>query len=232
LQAALVNQGTATGVKEKSEHPLERTRMFQRTISSLVFATATLVANAAFAQTAPDVMIKQVAGDVIESVKNDKAIQAGDVSRIHGLVDTQVMPHVDFQRMTAAVVGKSWKTATPDQQAKLQAEFKTLLIRTYAGALSKVNAQTSIELKPTRSAPDDTDVTIRTNIKGTGGDPIEIDYRLEKQPAEWKIFDVNVLGVWLVDQYKSSFAQQIASSGIDGLINALVAKNKAPAAAK
>jgi phospholipid transport system substrate-binding protein len=205
--------------------------MFQRTISTLIFATATLVGTAAFAQTAPDVMIKQVAGDVIESVKNDKAIQAGDVSRIHGLVDTQVMPHVDFQRMTAAVVGKSWKTATPDQQAKLQAEFKTLLIRTYAGALSKVNAQTTVELKPTRSAAEDTDVTIRTNIKGTGGDPIEIDYRLEKQPAEWKIFDVNVLGVWLVEQYKSSFAQQIAASGIDGLINALVAKNKGPAPA-
>ncbi|MBC7663057.1 MAG: ABC transporter substrate-binding protein, partial [Caulobacter sp.] len=118
---------------------------------------------------------------------------------------------------------------TPDQQAKLQAEFKTLLIRTYAGALTKVNAQTSIELKPTRSAPDDSDVTVRTNVKGNG-DPIEIDYKLEKLPADWKIFDVNVLGVWLVDQYKSSFAQQIASGGIDGLINTLVAKNKAPAA--
>ena len=206
--------------------------MFQRTISSLIFAAATLGATAAFAQTAPDVMIKQVAGDVIESVKNDKGIQGGDVSRIQGLVDTQVMPHVDFQRMTAATVGKAWKTATPDQQAKLQAEFKTLLIRTYAGALTKVNAQTSVELKPTRSSPDDPDVVIRTNIKGTGGDPIEIDYRLEKQPSEWKIYDVNVLGVWLVDQYKSSFAQQVASSGVDGLISALVAKNKAPAAAK
>ena len=203
--------------------------MFQRTISSLIFAAATLGASAAFAQTAPDAMIKQVAGDVIDSVKNDKAIQAGDISRIHGLVDTQVMPHVDLQRMTTAVVGKAWKTATPDQQAKLQAEFKTLLIRTYAGALTKVNAQTSIELKPTRSAPDDSDVTVRTNVKGNG-DPIEIDYKLEKLPADWKIFDVNVLGVWLVDQYKSSFAQQIASGGIDGLINTLVAKNKAPAA--
>lgn len=205
--------------------------MFQRTISSLIFAAATLGATAAFAQTAPDAMIKQVAGDVIESVKNDKAIQAGDIGRIHGLVDTQVLPHVDLQRMTAAVVGRAWKTATPDQQAKLQTEFKTLLIRTYAGALTKVNAQTSIELKPTRSAPEDTDVTVRTNVKGSG-DPIEIDYKLEKLPTEWKIFDVNVLGVWLVDQYKSSFAQQIASGGIDGLINTLVAKNKAPAAAK
>jgi phospholipid transport system substrate-binding protein len=203
--------------------------MFQRTISSLIFAAATLGASAAFAQTAPDALIKQVAGDVIDSVKNDKAIQAGDISRIHGLVETQVMPHVDLQRMTAAVVGKAWKTATPDQQAKLQAEFKTLLIRTYAGALTKVNAQTSIELKPTRSAPDDTDATVRTNVKGSG-DPIEIDYKLEKMPADWKIFDVNVLGVWLVDQYKSSFAQQIASGGIDGLINTLVAKNKAPVA--
>ena len=204
--------------------------MFQRTISSLIFAAATLGATAAFAQTAPDAMIKQVAGDVIESVKNDKAIQAGDVSRIHGLVDTQVMPHVDFQRMTAAVVGKSWKTATPEQQAKLQAEFKTLLIRTYAGALTRVNAQTSVDLKPLRAAAEETDVTVRTSIKGTGGDPVEIDYKLEKLPAEWKIFDVNVLGVWLVDQYKSSFAQQIASGGIDGLITTLVAKNKAPAA--
>ncbi len=203
--------------------------MFQRTISSLIFAAATLGATAAFAQTAPDAMIKQVAGDVIESVKSDKAIQAGDIGRIHGLVDTQVLPHVDLPRMTAAVVGKAWKTATPDQQAKLQTEFKTLLIRTYAGALTKVNAQTSVELKPTRSAPDDTDVTVRTNVKGSG-DPIEIDYKLEKLPTEWKIFDVNVLGVWLVDQYKSSFQQQIASGGIDGLINTLVAKNKAPAA--
>jgi len=204
--------------------------MFQRTISSLIIAAATFGATAAFAQTAPDAMIKQVAGDVITSVKNDKAIQAGDISRIQGLVDTQVMPHVDFQRMTAATVGKAWKTATPEQKEKLQAEFKTLLIRTYAGALTKVNANTTVDLKPMRSAPEETDVTVRTNIKGTGGDPIEIDYKLEKQPAEWKIFDVNVLGVWLVDQYKSSFAQQISANGIDGLISALVAKNKAPAA--
>ena len=203
--------------------------MFQRTISSLIFAAATLGATAAFAQTAPDALIKQVAGQVIDSVKSDKAIQAGDISRIQGLVDTQVMPHVDFQKMTAAAVGRAWKTATPDQQAKLQAEFKTLLIRTYAGALTKVNAQTTVDLKPTRSAPEDNDAVIRTNIKGTGGDPIEIDYRLEKQPSEWKIYDVNVLGVWLVDQYKGSFQQQIASSGIDGLISTLVAKNKAPA---
>ncbi len=203
--------------------------MFQRTISTLIVAAAaTLAATGAFAQTAPDAMIKQVSGQVIDSVKGDKAIQAGDISRIQGLVDTQVMPHVDFQRMTAAAVGRAWKTATPDQQQKLQAEFKTLLIRTYAGALTRVNAQTSVDLKPLRAAPEDTDVTVRTEIKGSG-DPVQIDYRLEKLPAEWKIFDVNVLGVWLVDQYKSSFAQEIAASGVDGLITKLVAKNKAPA---
>ena len=203
--------------------------MFQRTISTLIIAAAAFGASTAFAQTAPDAMIKQVAGEVIDSVKNDKAIQGGDISRIHGLVDTKVMPHVDFQRMTAAAVGRAWKTATPEQKDKLQAEFKTLLIRTYAGALSRVNASTTVDLKPTRNAADDSDVTIRTEIKGNG-DPVEIDYRLEKQPAEWKIFDVNVLGVWLVDQYKGSFQQQIASGGVDGLIATLQAKNKAPAA--
>ena len=204
--------------------------MFQRTISTLIVAAAAAFGTtAAFAQTAPDAMIKTVSGEVIDAVKNDKAIQAGDVSRIQALVDTQVMPHVDFQRMTAAAVGRAWKTATPDQQQKLQAEFKTLLIRTYAGALTRVNAQTSVDLKPLRAAPEDTDVTVRTEIKGSG-DPVQIDYRLEKLPAEWKIFDVNVLGVWLVDQYKNSFAQEIAASGVDGLIAKLVAKNKAPAA--
>jgi phospholipid transport system substrate-binding protein len=203
--------------------------MFQRTISSLVFTVATLAVTGAFAQATPDAMIKQVSGEVIDSVKADKAIQAGDISRIQALVDTKVMPHVDFQRMTAAVVGRYWKTATPDQQQKLQAEFKTLLIRTYAGALTQVKDQTTVNVKPMRSAPDDTDVTVRTEIKTTG-DPVQLDYRLEKLPAEWKIFDVNVLGVWLVDQYKSSFAQEIAANGIDGLLTKLVAKNKAPAA--
>ena len=205
--------------------------MFARTISSLIFAAATLAGTAAFAQTAPDAMIKQVSTEVIDAVKTDKAIQAGDISRIQALVDTKVMPHVDFQRMTASVVGRYWRTATPEQQAKLQAEFKTLLIRTYAGALTQVKEQTTVNMKPLRAAPDDADVTVRTEIKTTG-DPVQIDYRLEKQPAEWKIFDVNVLGVWLVDQYKSSFAQEIAATGIDGLLTKLSAKNKAPVAAK
>ena len=204
--------------------------MFQRTISTLIFAAATFVSAVAFAQTAPDALIKGVSDDVIASVKSDKAIQAGDLSRIQGLVDTKVMPHVDFQRMTAATVGKYWKQATPEQQEKLQAQFKTLLIRTYAGALTRVKEQTTVNMKPLRAAPEDTDVTVRTEIRGNG-DPVQIDYRLEKAAPDWKIFDVNVLGVWLVDQYKGSFAQVIASSGIDGLISQLDAKNKAAATA-
>ena len=204
--------------------------MFQRTISTwIVAAAATFGATAAMAQTAPDAMIKQVSEDVIASVKGDKAIQAGDVARIQALVDAKVMPHVDFQRMTAAAVGRSWRQATPDQQAKLQAQFKTLLIRTYAGALTRVNAQTAMDLKPLRAAADDTEVTVRSEIKGSG-DPVQLDYRVEKLPTEWKIYDVNVLGVWLVDQYKSSFSQEIAATGIDGLIAKLDAKNKAATA--
>ena len=204
--------------------------MFQRTISTLLFAASTLVASAAFAQAAPDALIKGVSEDVIASVKSDKAIQAGDLSRIQALVDSKVLPHVDLQRMTAGVMGKYWKQATPDQQQKLEAQFKTLLLRTYAGALTKVNDQTTVSLKPLRAAPDDSEVTVHTEIKGAG-DPVQIDYRLEKQPGDWKVFDVNVLGVWLVDQYKGSFAQVIASNGIDGLISQLEAKNKGPAAA-
>ena len=203
--------------------------MFQRTISTLIFAAATFVSAVAFAQTAPDALIKAVSDDVIASVKSDKAIQAGDISRIQGLVDSKVMPHVDFQRMTSATVGKYWKQATPEQQEKLQAQFKTLLIRTYAGALTKVKEQTTVNMKPLRSAPEDTDVTVRTEIRGNG-DPVQIDYRLEKSGNDWKIFDVNVLGVWLVDQYKGSFAQAIAANGIDGLISQLDAKNKSAAA--
>ena len=204
--------------------------MFQRTISTLLFAVGTLVASAAFAQAAPDALIKGVSEDVIASVKGDKAIQAGDLSRIQALVDSKVLPHVDLQRMTAGVMGKYWKQATPDQQQKVEAQFKTLLLRTYAGALTKVNDQTTVSLKPLRAAPDDTEVTVHTEIKGAG-DPVQIDYRLEKQPGDWKVFDVNVLGVWLVDQYKGSFAQVIASSGIEGLISQLEAKNKGPAVA-
>jgi len=187
---------------------------------SLAFAAAAPVR----ANTAPDELIRQVSMDVIDSVKADKAIQAGDVARIVALVDAKVMPHVNFQRMTASAVGRNWRNATPEQQKRLQEEFKTLLVRSYAGALTQVKDQT-VQLKPMRSQPGDTEVVVRTEVRGKG-EPVQLDYRLEKAGDSWKIYDVNVLGVWLVEQYRISFTQEITAGGIDGLIAKLAERNK------
>lgn len=176
----------------------------------------------------PDALVKQVSTEIIESVKADTSLQSGDINKIMALVDTKVLPHVNFQRMTASAVGRYWRQATPEQQQKLQTEFKALLVRTYSGALTQVKDQT-IELKPLRSKPEDTEVIVRTEVRGKG-DPIQLDYRLEKQPSAWKIYDVNVLGVWLVENYRSSFAQEISANGIDGLIAKLAERNKSAAA--
>jgi phospholipid transport system substrate-binding protein len=173
----------------------------------------------------PDELIRKVSVEVLDAVKADKAIQAGDVNRVIALVDEKVMPHVNFQRMTASSVGRFWRQATPEQRTRLQQEFKTLLVRTYSGALAQVKDQT-VQLRPMRSAPTDTEVVVRTEIKGRG-DPIQLDYRLEKAGDGWKIYDVNVLGVWLVQNYQTDFAQQINASGIDGLIAKLAERNKA-----
>jgi len=179
------------------------------------------------AAVAPDAFILDLSTEVLNMVKGDKAIQAGDLSRVMALVDTKVMPHVNFQRMTASAVGRHWRTATPEQQKRLQDEFKILLVRTYAGALAQVRDQ-SIALKPSRSNPGDNDVVVRTEIKGRG-EPIQLDYRLERAGSAWKVYDFNVLGIWLVEQYRSSFAQEITASGIDGLINKLAERNKSAA---
>jgi phospholipid transport system substrate-binding protein len=176
------------------------------------------------AETAPDELIRQMSTEVIDIVKSDKAIQAGDVGRIIELVDTKVMPHVNFQRMTASAVGRNWRSATPEQQKRLQEEFKILLVRSYAGALTHVKDQT-VQLKPQRGEPSDTEALVRTEIKGRG-EPVQLDYRLEKGADGWKIYDVNVLGVWLVPQYRASFNQEIAAGGIDGLIAKLAERNK------
>ena len=179
----------------------------------------------------PDVLIKTVSTDVLDAVKADKTIQAGDIRKVTALVDQKVLPYVDFQRMTSSAVGKYWRQATPDQQSRLQSEFKQLLVRTYSGALAQVSAEQTVELKPMRSAPTDSEVVVRTEIRGKG-DPIQLDYRLEKSADSWKIYDVNVLGVWLVENYRNTFAQEIANSGIDGLIAKMVERNKAANAAK
>jgi phospholipid transport system substrate-binding protein len=199
-----------------------------RWTSLIATAALVLVTAVAHAQTAPDAWIKQISGEVIEAVKADKAIQAGDTKRILALVDAKILPGVDFQRMTSSSVGRYWRQATPEQQKRLQEEFKTLLVRTYAGALTQVRDQT-VELKPLRAKPEDTEVLVRSEIKGKG-EPIQLDYRVEKNGDGWKIYDVNVLGVWLVESYRASFAQEISASGIDGLITKLAEKNKAAAA--
>jgi len=202
-----------------------------RTIGWIAAATLScaIVAVHAQAAKAPDALIKEVSTDVLDAVKADKTIQAGDIRKVIALVDQKVLPYVNFQRMTASAVGRYWKQATPDQQKRLQDEFKLLLVRTYSGALSQVSAEQTVELKPMRSAPTDPEVVVRTEIRGKG-DPIQLDYRLEKAGDGWKIYDVNVLGVWLVENYRNSFAQEIGANGIDGLIAKLAERNKSAAA--
>ncbi|OYU96644.1 MAG: hypothetical protein CFE45_19285 [Burkholderiales bacterium PBB5] len=177
---------------------------------------------------AADAYVKQVSADVLDAVKADKAIQAGDVSRIRALVDAKVMPHVNFQRMTASSVGPQWRSATPEQQKRMLEEFKTLMVNTYSGALTQVKDQ-SIEVRAPRGA-DQAEMVVRTQVRGKG-DPIQLDYRIEKAGDGWKIYDVNVGGFWLVEAYKGQFAKDLSAGGLDALINALASKNKSLAAA-
>ena len=202
----------------------------RRNLAALAVLGSLLPAAQAQAPEAPDVLVVRISTDVIETAKADKSIQAGDVQKIILLVDAKVMPSVNFKRMTASAVGRFWRQATPEQQQKLQDEFKTLLVRSYAGALRQVKDQT-VQLKPMRAKPEDEEVVVRTEIRGKG-EPIQLDYRLEKTPAGWKIFDVNVLGVWLVENYRSSFAAEIGTGGIDGLIAKLADMNSKAASGK
>jgi phospholipid transport system substrate-binding protein len=183
---------------------------------------------ASAAEDNPGEFIRRLSDDVLETLRTDKSIKAGGLSKVIALVDAKILPHVDFKRMTASAVGPSWRQATPEQQQRLQEEFKILLVRTYAGALEQFSDQ-KVAVQPFRgSPPQDQQVLVRTEIRGSG-DPVQLDYRLEKTPGEgdgWKIYNINVLGVWLVDTYRSQFSQEINNKGIDGLIAALVARNK------
>lgn len=196
--------------------------------------TAAALSLAAFgvahAQQAPDALVKQVSNEVLDAAKADKSIQAGDVNKVMTLVEAKVMPHVNFQRMTSSAVGRYWRQATPEQQKRLQEEFKTLLVRTYSGALAQVKDQT-VQLKPLRAGANDPEVVVKTEIRGKG-DPIQLDYRLEKVGDTWKIYDVNVMGIWLVENYRNTFAQEISAGGIDGLITKLAERNKGAAPTK
>jgi len=209
---------------------LERKTMNRRNLGRLLTATLSLALLAsaplvrAAADEAPDALIKRVSSEVLDAIKADKAIQAGETNRVLALVDTKVMPNVNFTRMTASAVGRNWRQATPEQKARLQQEFKTLLIRTYSGALSQVNDQ-KLNVKPLRAAAGDTEVTVRTEVLGRG-DPVQLDYRMEKTPTGWKIYDLNVLGIWLVETYRTQFAQEVTANGLDGLIASMAQRNQ------
>jgi phospholipid transport system substrate-binding protein len=190
-----------------------------------------LFAVLSFAQSAPeapDALVKRLAADITEAVKADKTLASGDIAKVANLIDTKVIPFVNFQRMTASSVGPAWRSATPEQQKRLQDEFKLLLVRTYAGAVKEIKDQTVV-VKPLRAAADDTAVIVRSEVRGKG-EPIQLDYRVGKTTdaggTAWKIYDINVLGVWLVETYRGQFAQEINTSGVDGLIKSLAEKNK------
>ena len=176
----------------------------------------------------PDALVQRIATDVIAAVKADPAIQAGDIKKVMLLVDAQIMPHVNFTRMTASAVGRFWRQATPEQKQRILAEFKTLLVRTYSGALAQVKEQT-LRMKPSRASASDPEVVVRSEVAGKG-DPIQMDYRLEKTDAGWKIYDVNVMGVWLVQNYRGQFEQEINAKGLEGLIASLAERNRSNAA--
>lgn len=205
-------------------------RIFSHLAAALVlvgFCAAPVYAE----EEAADALVKRLSTEVLDAIKADKSILAGDTVKVVSLVETKVLPHLNFERMTASAVGPNWRQATPEQRKRLQEEFKTLLVRTYSGALTQVSDQT-ISVKPLRAAADDKEVMVRTEVRGRG-DPIQLDYRLEKMGSGsgsgWKIYNINVLGVWLVETYKTQFSAEINAKGLDGLILSLAERNKANA---
>lgn len=184
-----------------------------------------LPAFPALAQGSADDLVRQIARDVIDTARTDAGVKSGDLDRIIELVDSKVMPNVDFEAVTRSAVGPRWRSATPEQRAQLQTEFKTLLVRVYAGALTQISDQT-VEVTKTLPVPGGSQVVVQSEVRGGGSEPIKLDYRLDKRDAGWKIIDVNVGGIWLVTSYRSQFAQEIGKGGIDGLITALAERNK------
>ncbi|MEO7497301.1 MAG: ABC transporter substrate-binding protein [Massilia sp.] len=194
-----------------------------------ISAAAPASASPASAAETPDTLVKRISNDVIETVKADKDIQAGNRQKVMQLVETKILPYVDSQRMTSLAAGRFWRDATPEQQKAVSTEFRNLLISTYSGALSTIKNET-VEFKPMRADPADTEVEVRSQVNVQRGEPIALYYRLSKSPSGWKIFDINVAGAWLVEAYRSTFASEIAKGGFDGLIKTLSERNKQLAA--
>ena len=183
-----------------------------------------LIAGSAIAQEAPDAMVKRVSQEVLTIIKSDPKVQAGDQARIREVVETKLLPNFDFERLTALAMGRNWRQATPEQQKQLVEQFRTLLVRTYSGALTQYRDQT-MDYKPLRADANATEVTVRTEVVRQGQAPVPIDYSMAKAASGWKVYDVIVGGVSLVTNYRDEFNEQIKSGGIDGLIKALTTKN-------
>ena len=194
---------------------------------NLAFALAWLLAvpSAHAQEPGPDVLVKTVSQEVIAEIRKDKALQAGDPAKIAGLVETKVVPHFDFRRITQIAVGRGWRSATPEQQDRLTEEFKILLVRTYSGALTSYRDH-AIEVRPLRAAPSDTEVTVRSVVRQTGAPQVAIEYDLAKTGGGWKVYDVRIDGISLVATYRSAFAEEFANRGVDGLISLLARKNR------
>ena len=195
---------------------------------SILVSTVSFFVGQAYAQSAPDSntpdgLIKIIVADVITSIKSDPEIQKGNIPRVVDLVEKKIVPHTDMRRTTQLAMGKNWSKASPEQQNQLIMEFKNLLIRTYSGALSQLRDQT-VQYKPLRAAPSDTDVIVRTVVVGKA-DPIPLDYRLEKTNDGWKVYDINIMGAWLIEAYRNQFTNQISQNGVDGLIKFLQERN-------
>ena len=197
-----------------------------KTLSARLALTLFFFAASASAQPeAPDALVKRVSQEILDLAKTDQQIQAGNQQRIMEIVQSKIIPYVNFQRMTAMASGRYWREATPEQQAALISEFRTLLVFTYSGAITQIRNQ-KLDFKPLRADPGDTEVEVRTSVIQPRGEAMQLNYRLEKTANGWKIYDVNILGVWLVETYKGSFASEISKSGIDGLIKALSDRNR------
>jgi phospholipid transport system substrate-binding protein len=195
-------------------------------LGALAMAPALAQGSANAALSAPDALVKAMSDEVLESIRKDPGLQTGDVARLNRLVDDKVLPYVNFEKMTRLAVGRSWRETTPEQRQALTREFRTLLVRTYAGAVSTARDY-SVQMRPFRAEAGAADVLVRTQAVPARGDPVQLDYRLEKDAAGWKIYDVNVMGIWLVETYRNTFAGEISRGGIDGLIKTLVERNKA-----
>ena len=209
-------------------------KSFKKMTKSLVVGLL-LISGGVFAQipdqaTTPDALIKMVVTDVMASIKSDPDIQKGNIPKIVDLVEKKIVPYTDMRRTTEMAMGPNWKKATPEQQNQLVLEFKNLLIRTYSGALSQLRDQT-VQFKTLRAAPDDKEVIVKTVVLGRG-DPVPLDYRLEKTDKGWKVYDINIMGAWLVEAYRNQFSNQISQNGIDGLVKFLQERNKQLANAK